>query len=717
MVTPISQEDRELAESFWEDCGKELLICLSRNNIPLYQPSSEDSHVVNAFSSICICICKYSYQNKRGKQRVKWLTDYPEKHPPKKMSIWFLKPIDIECRRYSMAPEAFKFRYILAESWTLNGASNTRLSLIETDRSGRILRRSIEHQSGSIEVPVFPFPKQQVARINKVLFNNFLVRCWGMGPIPVWQFTKEGIAYYLGCPYTTLGPELTEAKDQAWNRLKSLLQSNAGDIAAILLAFTLFSVLKPFFPQFHRLDRSTPYLKVKKHFSEQLAICVSCMDLDKATQLAKLCCDIVPKLPPRFQIVDGVKIFQATEKMVRKDVSMSEFEAKVLQKAGVLWVGRKPSVEVSAQKLCLSLTIPATAKFPVEPFLQPLLAYFTVKLRDRSIDNWTAIQKIVSQKSSKVIERLVHDLMAAADRHDFAFLGDTPEDWYRKPEALRSGSLEELVFTDVEDDRDETRDGESERIAQINHLEEEFRHLFRQAYRKIRAAQREVSVERHTFKHLYEDVVEDVKKYDLDVESQKKVTYLLAAYRHFLRLCAPKEERGPMLAQLERALLREWQQFQPEIPVRDVLEAYLKKLISENRYARVRGKGSDRETVCLWYDPRERMFLLKNSYFPELKNLFAEDQKLTKRSWELLMEKAGFLETVQRDNQTRRSFETRTKVGSSEKVPVLKIRAQILSEKFFAHKIVHIALQKMEQDTSSYRSGSRPNKKKRAGTS
>lgn len=31
-----------------------------------------------------------------------------------------------------------------------------------------------------------------------------------------------------------------------------------------------------------------------------------------------------------------------------------------------------------------------------------------------------------------------------------------------------------------------------------------------------------------------------------------------------------------MLAQLERALLREWQQFQPEIPVRDVLEAYLK---------------------------------------------------------------------------------------------------------------------------------------------
>lgn len=135
-------------------------------------------------------------------------------------------------------PEALKFRYILAESWTLNGASNTRLSLIETDRSGRILRCSTEHQSGSIGVPVFPFPKQQVARINKVLFNNFLVRCWGMGPIPVWQFTKEGIAYYLGCPYTILGTRIDRSsKDQAWNRLKSLLQTNAGDIAAILLGF------------------------------------------------------------------------------------------------------------------------------------------------------------------------------------------------------------------------------------------------------------------------------------------------------------------------------------------------------------------------------------------------------------------------------------------------------------------------------------------------
>lgn len=527
-----------------------------------------------------------------------------------------------------------------------------------------------------------------------------------MGPIPVWQFTKEGIAYYLGCPYTTLGPELIEAKDQAWNRLKSLLQSNAGDIAAILLAFTLFSVLKPFFPQFHRLDRSTPYLQVKKHFSEQFAICVSCMDLDKATQLAKLCCDIVPKLPPRFPIVDGVKIFQATEKMARKDVSMSEFEAKVLQKAGVLWVGRKPSVEVSAQKLCLSLTIPTGAEFLVEPFLQPLLAYFTGILRNVSVDSWEARQKAVFTKSIPVVKDLVDHLMAAANKHNFAFSGDTPEEWYQnntKSETLRLESLEMFVLQDVGECRDEIMEWA---IAQIDHLEEEFRNRFKQARKDIRAIERKIFVEKQTLERLYKDVVEGVKKYNLDEQSQKKVAYFLAAYQCFLQLCAPEDEQGPMIAQLERALLREWQQFQPEFPVRAVLETYLIKLISEKRCARLRGKGSDRETVCLWYDPRKQMFLLKNSYFPELKKLFAENYKFTKRNWELLMEKAGFLETVQRETQTRRSFEIRTKTGSSEKVSVLKIRAQILSEKFFAHKIVHVALQKMEQDTSSYRSGS-----------
>ena len=256
-MTPISQEDRDLAESFWEDCGEELLRRLPQNNIPCYLPSPESPYVANATSSICICKCLY--HNNRGERRVRWLTKPRKKHPAEKMEIWFLKPIDIECRKSSMTPEAFIFRYILAEIWTLKGTQNNRLSLIETDLSGRILRHSTEHQSGSIKFPPFSFPKQQVARINKVIFRNFLSRGWGMGPVPVWQFTEEGIAYYLGCPYTTSGAELTEAKDQAWNRLKSLLHSNAGDIAAILLAFTLFSVLKPFFPQFHRLDRSTPY--------------------------------------------------------------------------------------------------------------------------------------------------------------------------------------------------------------------------------------------------------------------------------------------------------------------------------------------------------------------------------------------------------------------------------------------------------------------------
>ena len=75
VVTSISQEDVWLAESFWEDCGKELLIRLSINNVPFYQLSAQSPYAANEVSSIC----KYVYRNKRGEHRARWLTNHPKK--------------------------------------------------------------------------------------------------------------------------------------------------------------------------------------------------------------------------------------------------------------------------------------------------------------------------------------------------------------------------------------------------------------------------------------------------------------------------------------------------------------------------------------------------------------------------------------------------------------------------------------------------------------
>ena len=90
------------------------------------------------------------------------------------------------------------------------------------------------------------------------------------------------------------------------------------------------------------------------------------------------------------------------------------------------------------------------------------------------------------------------------------------------------------------------------------------------------------------------------------------------------------------------------------------------------------------------------MFLLKNSYFPELKSV-CRRSKTYKTELGTVDGEGRF----SGDSTARQSdpplFEIRTKVGSSEKVSVLKIRAQILSEKFLAHKIVHVALQKMDK--------------------
>ncbi len=88
-----------------------------------------------------------------------------------------------------------------------------------------------------------------------------------------------------------------------------------------------------------------------------------------------------------------------------------------------------------------------------------------------------------------------------------------------------------FVFRDVRKCRDEIGKWA---IAQIDHLEEEFRNRFKQAHKDIQVIERKNFVEKQTLERFYEDVVEDVKKYGLDVESQKKVAYLLAAYRYFL---------------------------------------------------------------------------------------------------------------------------------------------------------------------------------------
>ena len=78
-----------------------------------------------------------------------------------------------------------------------------------------------------------------------------------------------------------------------------------------------------------------------------------------------------------------------------------------------------------------------------------------------------------------------------------------------------------FVFRDVRECRDEIGEWASGQIAQIDHLEEEFRHLFRQTRKKIQAIKREVSVEQKMLNPHYRDAVTDVKKYDLDAQSQK----------------------------------------------------------------------------------------------------------------------------------------------------------------------------------------------------
>ena len=81
---------------------------------------------------------------------------------------------------------------------------------------------------------------------------------------------------------------------------------------------------------------------------------------------------------------------------------MSEFEAKILQKAGVLCGGQKTFCGSLGPKVVPVSYHPSGSKIPRALFAAAF-GVLHVKLCGRSIDNWTATQRLSPKKSSKII--------------------------------------------------------------------------------------------------------------------------------------------------------------------------------------------------------------------------------------------------------------------------------------------------------------------------
>lgn len=646
-------------------------------------------------------LCLVQYRScKDGRFKTKWLTDRVPKHAnADRFCEWNLLPVHIVPRKRGNPHQGLIFRYLLQEIWiTSDRTREKRLALIETDEKGVPRKRYVEHRT-SRDKPPFAFPRQHISRINRVLANDFLMRYWGGEAVPAWQFTREGIAYYPGCLNT-------DGTENAWDGVQRLLDSDAGDTAAILIAYTAFGVLKHFFPHFHRLDSSSPYLDVKKYLPQQFALSLCCQDPEKASRLAQVCCCINPDLPPNAPIEDGIRIRHTPAQKQGREITLSEYEATVLQKASVLWVGRRPSEEVLQTGCFLPLELPVSASFPDQSILPPVLARLTAHIHDRSIDSFLDFCTEVFSQAEPIIRQLLAEIRRAEARYGWYLREDSLEDWEKDflswdkvpPDPLRAVQrLQDCVNFDLEDlGRDE--------VPSVQEFQAVCEQLFRRTIREIKKVIGKCRKKSYNLRLQYQTAYTFLEKHEaLPHGMRSHLACLLASYGVLLRFCGPEEQQLQRLAQLEQALVHACGH-RTGLPAGEILEAYLSRLFAAGRCARLRGQGSGGAEICLWYDPRERALLLPSkTYFDQLCPLIPEEAPCTRRLWEARMEQAGLLKAVSRKGQLRRTFEV-CRQDDTGKVSVLKVPLDALSRHFLQTETVRQALARMDADPTPYRS-------------
>lgn len=215
------------------------------------------------------------------KVKTRWLSDagFKKGERPINMRKWTFVPISIEHQKQTTDPSDQKFVYFMQVIQTTFPADwpetqekeEVNLSYIETRLDGSIIFNRRYQDFPQNELPhKFAFPKRYIAKINSCLLDNFWqdLRSEDTPDCFTWHRTSEGRVWYLA--------DRGETIDQSYrDRLVDLLNSQSGDVASVLLAYTCFSILKDFFPQYHTLDKNTPYLTAKKYIRNFRSICVA----------------------------------------------------------------------------------------------------------------------------------------------------------------------------------------------------------------------------------------------------------------------------------------------------------------------------------------------------------------------------------------------------------------------------------------------------------
>ena len=684
-----NRADFRRPESFWEEKGDMVLAVARYMGLPFYEMNEDTPEGIS--------FCQVRYRTRKGKEKIKWLTDKPLKKRQDMLDrcLWTIFPVGIYPTKRSLDPKEQRYGYLVGISDRVGRKLCS--AMMEVKWDGTIVKQDIDigkerTQDIREQTPTsFRYPKAIFARLNRCIARFFWSDLWCGPTYAAWYRPDSGIAVYMGNK---------EKHQETWgNGLTLLLESPYVDVAAVLLSYTCFSLLRPWFAEYPILNEKSPYLEVKKKLPQLLALNVYSKDQHLAEQLAKLCCGAFSLMGEKFPIYDGVSIQKFPKRL--RALNGDEFEQKILRSASILWVNRCPAKELKKENRILNLQIPSYIKSQSFDFdVAGLIKVLTKKISDEDFEQWRRVVEQDRKRQTPIAIKALKELQKLEKKWGFAFQDVDIEDECQK---LRRIDYTEDPIGQIKD----LRRGINREIAvesgkDIEALESKTKKVLSDCLREMGKIHKENTRKENFLAPYYNEARQEV----FEIRGVKtavldKITFLWASGK-FLITLLPEMDRTWMREKIFHALVllaREQQEpWSASIP----LEKYLAKEIRDGNCARIRGEGSDSERVTVWYDPQKQVFLLPaKTYFDGLHS-YVEEPQITRRLYEQKLAEEGALLTANRENQKRRTFEVKVQRGASS-ILVLKIPLSQFWEDFRADREIKRVLQKLHQEHTPLR--------------
>lgn len=719
------ERDLDLGQTFWEkkQNGYSFKLRLKRILLPVLRAEDEDDIGIRLAQMRFRRVSKHTGEIK-PEWKTRWFTD---KKKVRKRDVnvsvcnWRLIPLAIVSGKQSTERADLMVIYFmhihqiadptqaeLEKDTFAKGAAADYYAQIETDLSGAIIRKHYYPGKPHGELPCrFAFPKRYVKAMNRCLVNNYWQDLWRGQDCYAWVRTEEGRPWYLA--------EQTHRVDPSYHdQLLNLLNSPVGDTAAILCAYTCFAIMKDFFPQYHSLRKDTPYLIAQKNLPKQFALVVQGEDAEATKRLVGYFCQPFQEAAWPKATTAGVQVLVNRKEPKQPTLGANEFVANVLQPASPLWVNRTPAHELIQSGQIFHIRISGPIPTIDHPFAKDLLCDLTGHLHNIVESRLEECWKECWRLSKPIILDTLSAVKKYAVECGYSIshieLGRVSEFLLQREElAVMPNEILDMVSNLENRYKEDIWEYTSEATAiseGVDMFDTALKSEFSTCRRKLKKVKQETEIRYFSMEEEYgkalEMIMPDAMAYHANLQVIHNVSFLVAAIFVYIRGCVEPKNQSAILNRFLSALKKLYQLDAQPIDSARLLEDYLYAKIKSGQCARVRGQGSTRADVKIWYDPMTATFLLPaHTFYNDLSEVLWNGCTPPYREEEIKanMREQALLRTVKGRHLTvRRSLAT-----GDDRPPVFEILDKHFLERFRGHTAVIKAMESMMSDKTPYR--------------